>query len=62
MVKVLENPRIPSLKHGDVELVEIVPMCKYLCRVAKRTDLLGKSLQDEAIVEAFIMKLLRVRR
>lgn len=62
MVKVLENPRIPSLKHGDIELVEIVPMCKYLCRVAKRTDLLGKSLQDEAIVEAFIMKLLRVRR
>ena len=62
MVVVLDNPRIPSLKHGELEIVEILPMCKYLCRVAKRTDLLGKSLRDEAVVEAFIVKLLRVRR
>lgn len=46
IIKTFENVPLPSLKDGDETILEVIPICKYLCRIAGRNDLLGKSLKD----------------
>ena len=53
---------MPSLLHGDFEVTEIVPIGKYICRVANRYDLLGANLQDEVTMDNFIIKLFYIRK
>lgn len=52
---------MPNLRHRNFEVTEIVPIGKYICRVAKQTDLLGKTLRDETIIDSFISKTFHAR-
>jgi glutathione S-transferase len=47
-------PNIPYLIDGDFKLTESAAIAKYVIRRAGRTDLLGKTVQDEALVENVI--------
>ena len=53
----VQNTKLPNLKHKDFEVIEIVPIAKYLCRISERLDLLGTCLKDEVTIDSFIIKL-----
>lgn len=44
---------LPFMKDGDLVITQIYPMCEYLIRKAQRDDLLGKTLQDQLVVDKF---------
>jgi glutathione S-transferase len=50
----LDFPNIPYLIDGDFKLTESSAIAKYIIKRSGRTDLLGKTLQDEGLVENLI--------
>ena len=47
-------PNIPYLIDGDFKLTESIAIAKYIIKRSGRTELLGKTLQDEGLVENLI--------
>ena len=52
---------MPNLNHNGFEVTEIIPIGKYICRKAKKQELLGKTLRDQVMVDSFIGKTLHAR-
>ena len=50
----LSFPNIPYLIDGDFKLTESIAIAKYIIKRSGRTELLGKTLQDEGLVENLI--------
>lgn len=53
---------MPQLKYQGFEVIEIVPILKYICRVTNREDLLGKNLRDEVVIETTIIYQFKARK
>lgn len=47
-------PNIPYLIDGDFKLTESAAIAKYIIKRSGRTELLGKTVQDEGLVENLI--------
>ena len=47
----LDFPNLPYLIYGDFKLTESSAIVNYIIRKSGKTDLLGKSLEDQAKVE-----------
>lgn len=52
---------MPCLNHKGFEVLEIVPIGKYICRASNRAELLGKTLRDEVTIDSFISKTFHAR-
>jgi glutathione S-transferase len=47
-------PNLPYIVDGEYKLTESSAIAKYVIRKSGRTELLGKSLQDEGLVENLV--------
>ncbi len=47
-------PDVPFLKEGDFIVTEPTPICTYLINRFGSSDLLGKTLQDKAILKMYV--------
>jgi len=50
----LKFPNLPYLIDGDTKVTESIAILKYLARRFNREDLLGKTLEDYALVETYL--------
>ena len=55
-------PNLPLLTHGDYKLTETIAIPEYICKVANRRDMLGKTPQDEGLHTALRMIYLDIRK
>ena len=44
---------LPFLKDGDLVVTQAYPMCEYILTKAGRMELLGKTIEDQLIVDKF---------
>lgn len=40
----------PRLEHGEVVLTEAISIFKYVCKISDRSDLLGLTPQNRAVI------------
>ena len=50
----LDFPNLPYLTHGDFKLTESSAIARYIIHKSGKKELLGKTVEDEAIVDMII--------